>query len=135
MISAERELDRYLTLLGNKIREKGFTQLEVQEALGWGRSYISQLVTKQKCLRLEQVLSILHVIGIEPRIFFGEMYGSAGPLEAARLPVRPRPRLPQEQLGQLTALLQGLTELLLKRRLITRTELSQAVAEHRTEEA
>ena len=37
MNSIERELDRVLTLLRNKIREQGFTQLEVQEALGWGR--------------------------------------------------------------------------------------------------
>ena len=41
MTTLERELDRVLTLLRNKIRERGFTQLEVQEALGWGRSYIS----------------------------------------------------------------------------------------------
>ncbi|MCP3995580.1 MAG: helix-turn-helix transcriptional regulator [bacterium] len=134
MISAERELDRYLTLLRNKIREKGFTQLEVQEALGWGRSYISQLVTKQKSLRLEQVLSILHVIGIEPRSFFGELYGAARTLGGARLPEGPKPKRPVERLGRLTALLQGLTELLLKRGLITRTELSQAVAEQGTEE-
>ena len=71
MITVDREVDRYLTLLGNKIREKGLTQLEVQEALGWGRSYISQLVTRQKSLRLEQVLGILQVIGVDPGIFFG----------------------------------------------------------------
>ena len=38
MLSVDRELDRVLTLLRNKIRERGFTQLEVQEALSWGRS-------------------------------------------------------------------------------------------------
>lgn len=74
MSSAERELDRVLTLLRNKIRERGFTQLEVQEALAWGRSYISQLLTKQKSLRVEQVLLILEVIGVEPGEFFGELY-------------------------------------------------------------
>ena len=70
----EKELDRILTLLRNKIREKGFTQLEVQDALGWGRSYISQLLTKQKSLRVEQVLLILGVIGVDPADFFGELY-------------------------------------------------------------
>lgn len=74
MSSAEKELDRVLTLLRNKIRERGFTQLEVQEALSWGRSYISQLLTKQKSLRVEQVLLILEVIGVEPGEFFGELY-------------------------------------------------------------
>ena len=74
MNSIERELDRVLTLLRNKIRERGFTQLEVQEALGWGRSYISQLLTKQKSLRVEQVLLILSVIKVSPPDFFGELY-------------------------------------------------------------
>lgn len=74
MSSAEKELDRVLTLLRNKIRERGFTQLEVQESLAWGRSYISQLLTKQKSLRVEQVLLILEVIGVEPGEFFGELY-------------------------------------------------------------
>ena len=70
MRTIERELDRVLTLLRNKIRERGFTQLEVQEALGWGRSYISQLLTKQKSLRIEQVLLILNVVGVDPGEFF-----------------------------------------------------------------
>lgn len=74
MSSAEKELERVLTLLRNKIRERGFTQLEVQEALSWGRSYISQLLTKQKSLRVEQVLLILEVIGVDPGEFFGELY-------------------------------------------------------------
>lgn len=70
----EKELDRILTLLRNKIRERGFTQLEVQDTLGWGRSYISQLLTKQKSLRVEQVLLILSVIGVDPADFFSELY-------------------------------------------------------------
>ena len=74
MREVERQLDRILTLLRNKIRQRGFTQLEVQEVLGWGRSYISQLLTKQKSLRVEQVLLILNVIGVDPAAFFAELY-------------------------------------------------------------
>ena len=74
MIPVERELDRTLTLLRNKIREQGFTQLQVQAELSWGRSYISQLLTKQKSLRVEQVLRILQVIEIEPAEFYQELY-------------------------------------------------------------
>ncbi len=69
-----KALDRILTLLRNKIRQQGFTQLEVQEELGWGRSYISQLLTKQKSLRVEQVLLMLKVIGVDPASFFAELY-------------------------------------------------------------
>lgn len=74
MINVEKEIDRILTLLRNKIREQGFTQLQVQAELDWGRSYISQLLTKQKSLRVEQVLKILDVIGIEPAEFYAELY-------------------------------------------------------------
>ncbi len=74
MREVERQLDRILTLLRNKIRQQGFTQLEVQEVLGWGRSYISQLLTKQKSLRVEQVLLILNVIGVDSAAFFAELY-------------------------------------------------------------
>ena len=74
MIPVERELDRTLTLLRNKIREQGFTQLQVQAKLAWGRSYISQLLTKQKSLRVEQVLLILQVIEVEPADFYKELY-------------------------------------------------------------
>lgn len=70
----EKEVDRILTLLRNKIREKGFTQLEVQDKLNWGRSYISQLLTKQKSLRVEQVLMILETIKVDPKDFYAELY-------------------------------------------------------------
>ncbi len=85
MRQVEAEVDRYLTLLGNRIRGQGYTQIEVQDALGWGRSYISQLVTKAKALRIEQVLLILNIIGIDPAEFFAELYGPPGaPYATAR---------------------------------------------------
>jgi len=61
-----------LTLLREKIRQRGFNQLRVQEALGWGRTYISQLLRQQKSLRFDQIMQILHVIEEEPRDFFAE---------------------------------------------------------------
>lgn len=75
----EKEVDRILTLLRNKIRERGFTQLEVQEKLNWGRSYISQLLTKQKSLRVEQVLMILETINVNPKDFYAELYQFSRP--------------------------------------------------------
>jgi transcriptional regulator with XRE-family HTH domain len=128
MLTVNPEVDRYLTLLRNKIRERGFTQLDVQQALGWGRSYISQLLTKQKALRVEQVLLILDVVGIEPRDFFEELYGTSifpgaavrDPEEAARL---------RRELQSLRSLVHGLTDLLLGEKVITGEDLSSAVDE------
>ncbi len=65
------ELARGLT---DKITKQGFTQEQVQRKLGWGRSYISQLRNGQKSLRVDQVLKILLVIGIEPREFCAEIF-------------------------------------------------------------
>ena len=73
-MAVEREVDRVLNLLRSKIHEQGFTQLRVQKALGWGRTYISQLFRKQKSLRFDQILQILGVIEIDPAEFFAEFY-------------------------------------------------------------
>jgi len=141
----EKELDRILTLLRNKIREKGFTQLEVQETLGWGRSYISQLLTKQKSLRVEQVLLILDVIGVEPADFFAELY-HIPTLESAGL--RGYGRAPAADLGrsrdvrytddvltseflksfkEVKAMMRGLVETLITKKVINVDDLSEAV--------
>ena len=78
-MSAEKEVDRMLKLLREKIRDQGFTQLKVQEALGWGRTYISQLFRKQKSLRFDQILKIVQVIGLRTDEFFAEFYGLSHP--------------------------------------------------------
>lgn len=69
----ERELDRILMLLREYIRQSGYTHLKVQAKLGWGRSYISQLLTKQKSLQVEQMLLILEAIGVDFSEFLREL--------------------------------------------------------------
>ncbi len=147
MVILERELDRVLTLLRNKIRERGFTQLEVQEALAWGRSYISQLLTKQKSLRVEQVLLILNVIGVDPGEFYGELYQlpSADKMHRvddyaeSRYGARPYNPSTVAEIGEgtqgdssrsfqeLRSLLRGLVRLLVDKNLINVDELTSAV--------
>ena len=154
MMRVQRELDRALTLLRNKIRERGFTQLEVQEALGWGRSYISQLLTKQKSLRIEQVLLILNVIGVDPSEFFGELYhfpvvrsGIAEqegltPYAAAGLrydrdrslagPGSAQEEELKQDFDELQSLLRGLLELLRRKGILENKELESAVGVSRS---
>lgn len=122
MVPVQLEVDRALTLLRNKIREQGFTQLEVQEALGWGRSYISQLLTRQKALRVEQVLSILNVIGIDPSEFFAELYAFPA---VARKSTR---AANSDAFMALRREVRGLTTLLVEKNLITLEDLSEAVS-------
>ncbi len=128
MVTVEPEVDRFLTLIRNKIRERGFTQLQVQEALGWGRSYISQLLTKQKALRVEQVLLVLSVIGIDPREFFQELYATSFyPGAGTPAPdVEEETRLRRE-LKNLRSMVHGLADLLLGEQVISAEDLSIAV--------
>ncbi len=128
MRQVDREVDRYLTLLSDKIRGRGFTQLEVQEALGWGRSYISQLVTKQKSLRLDQVLLILSVIGVEPAEYFAELYrpqrsyyGAPAAADAGQAAAL------RQELPKLKAYLRAVRALLLDKGLISAEELAATV--------
>ena len=124
MRKIDRDLDRILTRLRNLIREQGFTQLEVQEALGWGRSYISQLLTKQKTLRLEQVLMILKVVNAKPGDFFGEIY-QLGDSHPGR-----RPSVAADvgtDLRRLEMLYEGVVSVLKRKGLITADNLADAI--------
>ena len=124
-MNVDTEVDRYLALLRAKIRERGYTQRDVQEHLGWGQSYLSQLLTKQKALRLEQILSILDVIGVDPRVFFLELYRQ--PQSAWLSTPKPPPDTFATAYQRMTALTHGLRDLLLAKGLVTRTGLSDAV--------
>ena len=72
------EVRRALGLLRRLMREQGFTQLQVQDRLQWGRTAISQLMTEQKRLRFDQILAILEVIGVPRDRFFAELFPAAG---------------------------------------------------------
>ncbi len=128
----DNEVDRYLTLLRNKIRERGFTQLQVQEALSWGRSYISQLLTKQKSLRVEQVLLILDVIGVDPADFFAELYYPGAPGAFGASSWQPAGFEPAGEplagnFEEMRALVRGLVWLLIDKELIDVDELTDNV--------
>ncbi len=115
--TAQKLVAPILTLLCAKIREQGFTELEVEEALSWDRKHIRQLTFGMKGLRVEEVLSILGAIGVEPRAFYSELYG-----------MRPRADGPQAELAKLTALADSLVDLLVKNKLVNASELAKAVA-------
>ncbi len=134
MMTINKELDRYLTLLRNKIRERGFTQLDVQEALSWGRSYISQLLTKQKSLRVEQVLLILDVIGVDPAEFFAELYyfpGTSARNTGWNAPESESP--PEGSFEEMKSLVRGLVWLLIDKEMIDVDELATSVRKRKVD--
>ncbi len=135
----DRDLDRILSCLRNRIREQGFTQMEVQEVLGWGRSYLSQLLTRQKTARVDQVLMVLNVIGVDPAAFFAEVYSFGEPRRlplAGRIPATAAGgagALPSAaELRRLRSLYRGLVSLLRQKGYIDAAELARAVEKART---
>ncbi len=134
MRQVDREVDRYLALLRAKIREQGFTQLEVQQALGWGRSYISQILNRLKCLRYEQVLLILNVIGVDPAAFFAELYGLEGAQGARSGLGGPRAKASSNgdlalEVSEVKTALESLVGLLLEKRIVTARDLRASMQE------
>ncbi len=126
MKQADQEIERCLNLLRTKLKDQAFTQDEVQDAMSWGDSYVSQLLTKQKKLRVDQVLSILFVIGVEPREFYAELYDlqeglsrnggsdTAGSIEEL-----------QRELKEHRRLTRSLVKLLVKKKVVTAKEARQ----------
>ena len=129
MTNVEADVQRLLTLLRNKIRERGFTQMMIQDAMGWGRSYISQILTKQKNIRVEQTLAILDVIGVKPRDFFAELFGF-GPYDGQvgspeRTAVDPKAPELRSQVIELQDTVDRLTEILREKNLISENDQAE----------
>ncbi len=111
----ESEVRKLHTLLERKIEETGYTQLEVEEALGWEEVTIAQLLAGEEELRVRQVFVILEVIGVDPKAFFAELYGLAtGELSA--------------ELAELKALVGSVANLLVENGVVTAADLVSAVA-------
>ncbi|MCP4660361.1 MAG: helix-turn-helix transcriptional regulator [bacterium] len=53
-----------------RIKQQGFTQKQVQEILGWGKSYLSGLLNAKVALRVEHLLLVCDVIGASPTELF-----------------------------------------------------------------
>ncbi len=119
------EVDRVLAGLAQKIRARGPTQSAVQQSLGWGRSYISQLMTKQKGLRVDQVLMILWALGIEARDFFWELYRREQFEETPR-EERASPGM-AGKLEELTVALSQVCRLLVRKGLVSEWDLPRLV--------
>ena len=78
-LKIERDLGRILSLLATCIHARGFTPEAIQQALGWGRGDVDQILDGRKPLQVDQLLLILAVIDVAPEAFFGDLYGVAEP--------------------------------------------------------
>ena len=77
MDESEEETRRAVRLLESLTEMKGITRGELDELLGAGRSYSSQLFTHRISPRYERILQILNVLDVEPSFFFRVLFPEA----------------------------------------------------------
>lgn len=77
MDEPEEETRRAVRLLESLTEMKGITRGELDELLGAGRSYSSQLFTHRISPRYERILQILNVLDVEPSFFFRVLFPEA----------------------------------------------------------
>lgn len=77
MDQPEEETRRAVRLLESLTEMKGITRGELDELLGAGRSYSSQLFTHRISPRYERILQILNVLEVEPSFFFRILFPEA----------------------------------------------------------
>jgi transcriptional regulator with XRE-family HTH domain len=80
----EVEVDRVCEALREVIRRKKSSLRNVEQALGQGRGYMSQLLGGNVDIKLKHVFSILGVIGVKADEFFSHVYSRSDPVAAVR---------------------------------------------------
>jgi transcriptional regulator with XRE-family HTH domain len=86
--------ERVVSLLKNAIRLSNFTYRDVERQLGWRVGTITRLMRGGPGLKVEHLLSILHVIGFSP----GRFFAAAFPLPPDARPIEDRLARMLEQL-------------------------------------
>ncbi len=111
----ETQVRKFHTLLEKKIRQRGYEESDIEESLDWEAGTIRQLLTGEQELKVEQVLAILAVIGVDQKVYFAELYGlPVGGLSA--------------ELVELKTLVDSIVNLLVKNDVVTADDLVSAVA-------
>ncbi len=111
----ESQVRKLQTLLERKIEERGYTQLEVEKAVGWEKGTLDRLLTGEVELSVKQAFMILGVIGVDPEAFFAELYG----LASGALPA---------ELAELKSVVGSVVNLLVKNGVVTADAVVSAVA-------
>jgi hypothetical protein len=75
--AATHQLDPLMRELEAVLKERGTTQLFVQQQLGWGTTRISDLKANPSSLKMEDLLAILDLLGVDPMVFLERVHGKA----------------------------------------------------------
>jgi transcriptional regulator with XRE-family HTH domain len=73
-MTVEDEVRRATKLLETVMQTAGLTRKELDQRLGAGPGYVSQVLTGRMELKLRHILAILQVLDVDPSIFFQTLY-------------------------------------------------------------
>jgi len=76
-MSIEDEVRRATKLLETVMQAAGLTRKELDQRLGAGPGYVSQVLTGRMELKFRHVLAILRALDIEPSLYFQTLYPDA----------------------------------------------------------
>lgn len=126
---ARKEVDCLRASLRRMVEEKKIQQLHIQQKLGWGPGYVSQMYGGTKELRFEPFFQVLYAADIEPVAFFAAHYQWSGlsgeGKPAAETPGDPAVERLQRQLDQLRGTLDNVVRALLERNLISVNDIER----------
>ncbi|HEX9737298.1 MAG TPA: helix-turn-helix transcriptional regulator [Thermoanaerobaculia bacterium] len=69
-MDVEEEVSRHLQALRYVLKASGWTQVRVQQRLGWRQRHVSDLLNRKKILTFEELFAILDLIGYTPAEYF-----------------------------------------------------------------
>ncbi len=73
-MTIEDEVRRATKLLETVMQAAGLTRKELDQRLGAGPGYISQVLTGRMELKFRHILAILRALDVEPSVFFQTLY-------------------------------------------------------------
>ena len=73
-MSIEEEVRRATKLLETVMQASGLTRKELDQRLGAGPGYVSQVLTGRMELKFRHVLAILQALDVDPSVFFQTLY-------------------------------------------------------------
>ncbi|MEA2602017.1 MAG: hypothetical protein QOF89_3009 [Acidobacteriota bacterium] len=73
-MTIDDEVRRATKLLETVMQAAGLTRKDLDQKLGAGPGYVSQVLTGRMELKLRHILAILHALEVEPSVFFQTLY-------------------------------------------------------------
>src|SRR6185295_3416014 len=82
-MAIDDEVRRATKLLETVMQASGLTRKDLDQKLGAGPGYISQVLTGRMELKFRHILAILHALDVEPSVYFQTLYPENRPTSDA----------------------------------------------------